>query len=324
MDLYEKMAREKQEDPIPEVGSQFIISIMASMYKDYKAAVDTLMESIDLLAHEVATLRADAPRPATPTPIPFPPLTTPRAPITDPSARTHLPAPPPQAATLKPTWATVARKGKRRNPPQNEPARRGTNPLTKPQQPKKAVTARSRRLIIKRKGGPLTKTMLELRDEINQALASTCVQTVAIKGNMVTLTTMESIRATSLNSRLGTFLHLIPGTVSVHLDAPVTQLLVHGLPTSTTLDTIANELTTFNTGLALTGQPRWLTTDESRAGKTASTVVISVTGPRAPDFVGRRLAAFSSTFRTERRLRFNSLTQCANCQGFAHHSNKCT
>ena len=200
----------------------------------------------------------------------------------------------------------MAKKGRRRNPLQGEPAQRRASAPTKSQHPKKAITARSRRLIIKREGGPLTKTALELRDEINQALASTYVQTVAIKGNTVTLTTMESIRATSLNSRVGTFLHLIPGTLSVHLDTPVTQLLVHGLPTSSMLDTIASELTTFNTGLPLTGQPRWLTTDESRAGKAVSTIVISVTGPRAPDFVGKRLAAFSSTFRTERRLRFNS------------------
>ena len=135
---------------------------------------------------------------------------------------------------------------------------------------------------------------------------------------------MESIRATLLNSRVGAFLHLIPGTLSVHLDTPVTQLLVHGLPTASSLDTITNELTTFNTGLALTGKPRWLTMDEARAGKVASTVVIAITGPRAPDFVGKRLTAFSNTFRTERRLRFNSFTQCANCHGFAHDSTKCT
>ena len=142
--------------------------------------------------------------------------------------------------------------------------------------------------------------------------------------NTVTLTTMESIKATSLNSKVGTFLHLLPGTVSVHLDTPVSHILVHRIPTSKSLAEIANELTTFNTGLSLTSQPRWLTTDDARAGKAGSTVVISITGPRASDYVEKRLAAFSSTYRTERRLRFNSHIQCSKCQGYGHHSNRCT
>ena len=137
---------------------------------------------------------------------------------------------------------------------------------------------------------------------------------------------MESIKATSLNSKVGTFLHLIPGTISVHLDTPVSHVLVHGIPTSKSLAEIASELTTFNTGFSLTSHPRWLTTDDARAGKAASTVVISITGPRACDYVGKRLAAFSSTYclRTERRMRFNSDTQCSKWLGYGHHSNQCT
>ena len=135
---------------------------------------------------------------------------------------------------------------------------------------------------------------------------------------------MESIKATWLNSKVGTFLHLIPGMVSFHLDTPGSHVLVHGIPTSKSLAEKATELTTFNTGLSLTGQPRWLTTDDARASKTVSTVVISITGPRASDYVGKCLAAFSSTYRTERRLRFNSQTQCSKCQGYGHHSNRCT
>src|SRR5205807_2086571 len=95
-----------------------------------------------------------------------------------------------------------------------------------------------------------------------------------------------------------------------------------GISTSHSLATIAMELTPFNTGLALTQQPRWLTSDDSRASKAASTVVISITGPKAPLFIGKRLAAFSSTYRTERCLHFNSFTQCSNCHSFGHHSTK--
>ena len=194
----------------------------------------------------------------------------------------------------------------------------------KPAQHKKGPTAREHPLFIKKEAGPLKGTLLELRDEINRALAGTYVQTISLKGDTITLTTMELTRATLLNSKVSTFLHLILGTVSVHLDTPVTQMLVHGIPTSHSLNMITAELTTFNPGLALTTQPRWLTSETVRAGKTASTVVIAITGPRAPQLLGKRVAAFSSTYRTEQRLQFNSYSQCSICHGFGHHSNKCT
>jgi len=197
------------------------------------------------------------------------------------------------------------------------------NTVNRPQL-KKGLTARERRFVVKREGRLLPTTALDLRDDINLALAAAYVQTVSLRGNIVTLTIMESIKATLLNSKVGIFLHLIPGTVSVHLDTHVSHVLVPRIPTSKSLAEIATELTTFNTGLSLTGQPRWLTTDDARAGKSASMVVISITGPRASDYVGKRLAAFSSTYRTERRLRFNSRTQCYNCHGYGHHNNRCT
>jgi hypothetical protein len=74
-------------------------------------------------------------------------------------------------------------------------------------------------------------------------------------------TTMETVKATSLNSKFSQSLHLIPGATTVHLDSLSAQLLVHGIPSSYSLADIGRELTTFNTGLALTQQPRWLTSD---------------------------------------------------------------
>src|SRR5205807_1842111 len=65
-----------------------------------------------------------------------------------------------------------------------------------------------------------------------------------------------------------------------------------------------------------------LTLDYSHAGKTAITI-IPITGPKTPLFVGKSLAAFSSTYITEYRLRFNSSKQCSNCHQFGYHSTKC-
>jgi len=51
--------------------------------------------------------------------------------------------------------------------------------------------------------------MLELRDDINQALAETYIQTVSIKRDIVTLTTMELTGATMLNSELLGIAHMV-------------------------------------------------------------------------------------------------------------------
>jgi len=298
-----------------------MIEMIYQIHKDYRSAIDALSEQIEALTEELANTKEATPRPDTPTPIPFPLPTVAPSPATASNIR---PLPLPIAAQPK-SWATVARKGrKEKTTMAARAAQAPTKSNTNRPQPKKGLTARERRLVIKREGEPLDTNALDLRDDINQALAATYVQTVSLRGNTVTLTTMESVKAASLNSEVGSFLHLIPGTISVHLDAPVSHILVHGIPTSKTLAEIANELTTYNTGLSLTEQPRWLTTDGARAGKTASTVVINITGPRAADYVGKRLAAFSTTYRTERRLRFNSHTQCSNCHGYGHHNNKCT
>ena len=91
---------------------------------------------------------------------------------------------------------------------------------------------------------------------------------------------METVKAASLSNKVSSFLHLIPGTTTVRLDFPTVQILVHGLPTDCSLRDIA-QLTTFNTGLALSHPPRWLTPDDRRASKRISTVVLTLTGSRA-------------------------------------------
>jgi len=260
-----------------------MIEMIYQIHKDYRTAIDALSELIEALTEEVSTLKDATPRPDTPTPIPFTlPATAPPRPSTHDTHPLTLPA----AAPPK-SWATVARKGRKEKTTMAARAAQARKPTTNNRpQLKKGLTARERRLVIKRKGEPLPTSALDLRDDINLALAATYVQSVSIRGNTVTLTTMESIKATSLNSKVGLFLHLIPGTVSVLLDTPVSHVLVHGIPTSKSLVEIAAELTTFNTGLSLTGQPGWLTTDDARGGKSASTVVITITGPRASDYVG--------------------------------------
>ena len=224
------------------------------------------------------------------------------------------PPPPPVASTPAPsTWAQVVRKSKKKaSPPSAKPAPAAATPQTTPKAPtsKKGITLCKHRLMIKRDGSPLTTSPIPIRDSINAALAATLIQRVeCYAANNLLITTMETVKATSLNSKISQFLHLIPGTTTVQLDSPSAQLPVHGIPTSYSRADIGKELITCNTGLGLAHPPRWLRPDEQCVGKNASTVVITTTSPKAQNFaLLPRLSAFSATFHLERRLRFGPYT----------------
>jgi hypothetical protein len=117
---------------------------------------------------------------------------------------------------------------------------------------------------------------------------------------------MDTVKAILLNSKISEFLHLILGITTVYPDSPFVQLLEHNIPTSSFIADIGRELTTFNSRLALAQQPRWLTTDEKRKGKSPSMIVITTTGPEAQDFAQLPyLSALSTTYQLERLLHFN-------------------
>ena len=316
--------------------SVIFCTMLGDMQEDYTQKVDSLVALLTTerearLATEDALLQLQsrlttaegvisAALATIPQPPPPPPATgsTPGA--------TQQPLPPPAFHTQGPSWAQVTRRARKpttqpgKTPPATAPA-----PTKEPSPPNRAITQRERRLIIKRDGSPLPTSVIAIRDSVNSALQATLIQRVVCRPtNDLTLITMETVKASSLSSKVSQFLHLIPGTTTVQLDNPTTQLLVHGIPTSHTLADIGRELTTYNSGLALALPPRWLTPDDRRASKAASAVVITVTGPKAQEFASAsRLSAFSTTFKLERHLRFNQFTQCANCQQFGHHTLKC-
>jgi hypothetical protein len=87
--------------------------------------------------------------------------------------------------------------------------------------------------MIKRDASPLTTSVIAIRDSINAALNATLIQCVECNpANYLMFTTMNMVKATSLNSKICQFLHLIPSVTTVYSDSPSAQLLVHGIPTS--------------------------------------------------------------------------------------------
>ncbi|RPA89255.1 hypothetical protein L873DRAFT_1892317, partial [Choiromyces venosus 120613-1] len=250
-----------------------LLKMFETIQSDYRKSINRLQEEIEALNSELDQCRVSHPQPPTTESSPDT-----RAAPESTSAPAKQPAPssaPAPASVGAPSWATVIRKGKKKAITTQKPAlvAKPPSPASAPA-PKKGITMRERKLVIKRDDSPLTPTAMELRDAINSALSSTYIQTVSLTGGGVTLTTMETVKASA-------FLHLIPGANTLHLDMLAMQLLIQGLPTNHSLATIMTELTTFNSGLALTQKPRWLTPDASRAGKSASTMVITITKPSA-------------------------------------------
>ena len=144
--------------------------------------------------------------------------------------------------------------------------------------------------------------------------------------NNLTLITMDTVQAASRSNKVSSFLHLIPGTTTFCLNFPTVQTLVHGLHTSDRLlPDIAQELTTFNTSLALSRPPPWLTPDDCRVSKRISTVALSPTGTRAKEVASRNhLTPFPTTLKVEHYLCFNHYTQCHGCHQYGHHTLRCT
>src|SRR5437588_5669549 len=98
---------------------------------------------------------------------------------------------------------------------------------------KEVLTLRERRIIIKSDGSPLSTSTIAISDSINTALQATFIQGVERNpANDLLLITIDTVKATSLNSKISQFHHLIPGTTTVHLDSPTAQLFVHNIPTS--------------------------------------------------------------------------------------------
>src|SRR5947209_5699918 len=107
------------------------------------------------------------------------------------------PPPPPPTPTPTPsTWAQVAKRGRKKNStPWVKPTPAAATPQTTPKapSPKKVLTLRERRLLIKRDGSALTTSIIAIRDNINAALQATLIQRVECNSaNDILITTMDT------------------------------------------------------------------------------------------------------------------------------------
>jgi hypothetical protein len=183
-------------------------------------------------------------------------------------------------------------------------------PTLKAAATEQGFTHREHRLMVKRNSSHLTTCLIAIRYSINTTLNATLIQQVKCNPvNHLMFTTKDKVKAILLNSCIPLFLHLIPGVTTVYLNSPSAQLLVYEMPTSDTFVDIGRELSTFNTGLFLPQQARWLTSDKKHANKKAFTIVVTATSHKAQCISQESpLFAFSTTYRLERHISCNEFT----------------
>ncbi|KAG0134398.1 hypothetical protein HOY82DRAFT_602699 [Tuber indicum] len=219
------------------------------------------------------------------------------------SAHKLLPAPPSSplpVPVIAHTWVTVVRREKKKAQKPNSTTilAKASFPAT-PLMLKKYIAMRGRKFCNNVGGRYLTATTMELLDSINNVLSTTLLQKVSLRGDNVKTTTMENVKAMTLNTRVSAIIPLIQDITLGYFNISVTQVIVYYLPTTQSLANVAMELTNFHAGLNLTFEHCWLPSDNTRCHKLASFIVISITSLKAALFVTQRSAPFSTIFTTE-------------------------
>jgi len=258
------------------------------------------------------------------------------APTTRPPVSTSIPqrsyATTAAAAASQPEtpWTTIHKKS--RTPATAPPS--NTTPL-----PTKA----QRRIVITRSSKVAPKVdNLIMRNTINNALTKANAPkhvlilsvTYNSQGNMI-LTTKEGCVAEeilaykfSVDQAIGT---LDAEVTSIRKDTKWAKVIVHGISTVTYKDSqqgmadLKHEIETFNSLATLVTAPRWLASSQSREGKAYSSVVISVaTREEASTLMKKGITVDGRKTKTEPYIATRPTDQCSNCQGFSHHTTRCS
>jgi hypothetical protein len=241
-----------------------------------------------------------------------PPTTTPNAPRN-------------QQADEGTTWATVAKKAK----PQKE-----SGP------PKRS----ERTIIIHRNADAKNEQadIFEMRKTINMYLttqkAPSNFRIAGIQWNRrgnLTLTTTGTFTEEELSKYQTTIEEQVKKfdqeITSVSKQETWTKLIVHGVDLNQFPDTdigmadLKLELETFNDGLRLAANPRYLTRPDKRINKEHSSCVIALKDKeKSKVYLKHGVTIFGQHRKTAEYFSARPTDQCSKCQGFGHHWQRCT
>jgi hypothetical protein len=223
------------------------------------------------------------------------------------------------------TWATVAKKPKT---------------LKEQGPPKKS----ERTIIIHRNADAKNEQadIFEMRKTINMYLttqkAPTNFRIAGIQWNRrgnLTLTTTGTFTEEELSKYQTTIEEQVKKfdqqITTVSKQETWTKLIVHGVDltqfpdTDTGMADLKLELETYNDGLRLATNPRYLTRPDKRINKEHSSCVIALKDKeKSKVFLKHGLTIFGQHRKTAEYFSARPTDQCSKCQGFGHHWQRCT
>lgn len=142
------------------------------------------------------------------------------------------------------------------------------------------------------------------------------------------ITATEEFDADFLLEHSDTWKTAYPFT-SAHKDESWTKVVVHGISiqefnSAEGMETLKQEISTFNKDMQPIGTPYWLTSQTKRdTARTGSIVVAFSSEAEAKKALQSRLYIAGIICRTEKMLSVPPQQQCHTCQGFGHLEAKC-
>lgn len=193
--------------------------------------------------------------------------------------------------------------------------------------PKNSLSSRQLVLV---QGNPSSTDSLILRNKINNAFANKGVTSPVVvsasrsKKENIVLTTTPTFNAKYLLENIDIWKHIVQFQEALPI-TPWHKVAIHGIPTSLeSLDIIKSEISTFNNGLQIVGQPYWLSHESNRREKVAGSVCVAFASQKDADYAIRnRLYLLGLSLRAEKQHSTPPSTQCQRCQRFGHAEARC-
>lgn len=206
---------------------------------------------------------------------------------------------------------------------------------TRQDQPRDQKSSVKARQIVLSTSAPIDAfSALALRNALNdefrsQGIRGPVISTVSLTlRKNVLITDTEDFSAKFLLEKQSTIRKIFPDS-RMQANEPWYRVACHGVPLTDTRDLdisafVKEEISTFNPGLKVVGEPYWLTPADKRATQRAGSLVIAfATEQEAKRAISNRLRIAGVSVKVEKLLAVPRSTQCLNCQGFGHLDTHC-
>jgi hypothetical protein len=156
-----------------------------------------------------------------------------------------------------------------------------------------------------------------------------CPSAHITQSNALVIVVAESYRASDYEPYLGILQEALKAAefpiAGSFVSERWTHFVLKRVSTDASMEDVQREMGTIYPSIRLGSSPRWLTTPEQRQGKTASSMVITVTGQHTIKSIGRsRLYLFNNRCNLKEYITFSPRTRCGKCQLYGHPTSMCS